>query len=73
MVVEGLNSTGDVGLDSLVNVADFINNTRSTGQVAQQMSPGLVLNAQHFTVISNHTKREKEREKKDTKKKQTGS
>ena len=31
MVVEGLNSAGDVGLDSLVNVNDLINNTRSTG------------------------------------------
>ena len=73
MVVEGLNSTGDVGLDSLVNVNDLINNTRSTGQVVQQMSPGLVQSGQHFTVVSNHTKKEKEREKKDPKKKKNGS
>ena len=37
------------------------------------MTPGLVQSGQHFTVISNNTKKEKEREKKDTKKKKNGS
>ena len=37
------------------------------------MSPGLVQSGKHFTVISNNTKNDKGRDKKDLKKKKNGS